>query len=245
MQPYPDSPAPRRRFLAGLSGGLAAFGLTRLALPEAAAAETAEPEEPHRLELDCGDQEPTRWDMSWVERVTGKYRQVFDAPEVAEGAVLHQARVFRSGFSDVYGHSDGELSTVMVMRHAGIPIVANDRLWDELELGKQFKLKDPETGKPARRNPFLNANTPRGAKDALIWPDGGLDTLIQRGAIALACNLALYRLVGMVAKRDKLESKAAREKVLANLVPGVIVQPSGIFAVARAEAAGCQYIRAT
>ena len=80
---------------------------------------------------------------------------------------------------------------------------------------------------------------------SLIWPDGSMDGLMGRGAIALACNLALFRLVSMVAKKDKLEPKPAREKVLANLVPGVVVLPSGIFAVIRAEQAGCHYIRAS
>ena len=185
------------------------------------------------------------WDMQWVDRITGQYRQVFDAPEIAEGTVVHQARVFLSGFGDVYSAKDEQLSAVLVIRHAAIPMVANDRLWDELELGKRFKLKDPETGKGARRNPFLNANTPKAAKYAMIWPDGGLDTLIARGATVLCCNLALFRLVSMVAKHDGVDHDQARSKVLENLVPGVIVQPSGVFAVARAEAAGCQYIRAT
>ena len=190
-------------------------------------------------------QEKQTWDMSWVDRVTGQYRQVFDAPEIAEGTVFHQARSFIRGYADVYGSKDSEFSAVMVLRHSAIPLVANDRLWDELEMGKEFKLKDPETGKPARRNPFLSASNPRGAKYSLIWPDGSMDGLMGRGAIALACNLALFRLVSMVAKKDKLEPKPARDKVLANLVPGVVVLPSGIFAVIRAEQAGCHYIRAS
>jgi len=244
MHSSPDRPSPRRSFLGRLAGGAAALGLTGLVTTPAEAA-TAEID-PAAFERDPRAQTPAQnWDMSWVDRVTGTYRQVFDAPEIAEGAVVHQARIFLSGFGEVYGIKDADLSAVMVIRHAAIPMAANDRLWDELELGKQFKVKDPESGKDARRNPFLNANTPKGAKYALIWPDGGLDTLIGRGAIALCCNLALFRLVSMVAKRDKTETQAAREKTLANLVPGVIVQPSGIFAVARAEAAGCQYIRAT
>ncbi|MGE0555215.1 MAG: hypothetical protein AB7R55_17430 [Gemmatimonadales bacterium] len=234
----------RRRFM--ITGGLAALGLPRLASAETphAPAGAVDPIGPERfpgLEAESA----ADWDMSWVERVTGTYRMVFDAPEVAEGTILHQARVYRSGYSEVHGTKDGDTTAVLVIRHAAIPIVANDLLWDELELGRKFKVKDAETGKDARRNPFLNANVPRGAKHALIWPDGGLDTLIERGSIALACNLALFRLVGLVAKHDKIESPAARQKVLGNLVPGVIVQPSGIFAVARAQAAGCDYIRAT
>jgi len=234
----------RRRFM--ITGGLAALGLPRLAAAEAPeeikdVSEAIGPERFPGLEAEVA----ADWDMTWVERVTGTYRMVFDAPEIAEGTVLHQARVYRSGYSEVHGTKDADTTAVLVIRHAAIPIVANDRLWDELELGKKFKVKDAETGKDARRNPFLNANVPRGAKHALIWPDGGLDTLIERGSIALACNLALFRLVSMIAKHDKIENRAARQKTLDNLVPGVIVQPSGIFAVARAEAAGCDYIRAT
>lgn len=192
-----------------------------------------------------GQQQAQSWDMSWVERVTGKHRQVFDAPEIESGTILHQARTIIRGFADVYGTKDDEFSAVLVIRHAAIPMVANDLLWDELELGKRTKLKDPETGKDARRNPFLSASNPRGAKYSMIWPDGSLDALIGRGALCLACNLALFQIVGMIAKKQGLDQKAARDKAVANLVPGVILQPSGVFAVARAEQAGCHYIRAT
>ncbi len=235
----------RRRFVMGMTGGLAAFGLPGVG-PTASTDSVAGT---RRLGPETypgpGVESAADWDMSWVDRITGTYRMVFDAPEVADGTVLHQARVYLSGYAEVNGTKDADTSAVMVIRHAAIPLVANDLLWDELELGKRFKVKDAETGKDARRNPFLNANAPRGAKYALIWPDGGLETLIGRGCVALACNLALFRLVSMIAKRDKVDNRAAREKALGNLIPGVVVQPSGIFAVARAQAAGCDYIRAT
>jgi hypothetical protein len=186
-----------------------------------------------------------KWDMTWTERVTGKHRQVFDAPSIEEGLVFHQTRTYLQGFIDVYGAKDSDFSAVMVIRHAAIPMAVNDALWDQLELGKAFKLKDPETGKAARRNPFLNANSPKDAKYSMLWPDGGLDTLISRGVIALCCNLALFRIVSMIANREKVDPKTARDKALANVVPGLIVQPSGIFAVARAEEAGCNFLRAT
>ena len=234
--------ATRRGFVGGVLGGAIALeGIGGLA--REAAAESL-PAAVRRLALEGEPDKPT-FDMSWVDRVTGQYRQVFDAPEVAEGTVLHQARTFMRGYADVYGTKDGEFSAVMVIRHAAIPMVANDRLWDDLDLGKEHKLKDPETGKHARRNPFLSLNNPNDAKYGMIWPDGGLDSLIGRGVIVLACNMALYRLVSMIAKQDGIESTPAREKALANLVPGVIVQPSGIFGVARAQQAGCHYIRAT
>lgn len=236
----------RREFVGTVLGGALAIEGVR-GLGTAAEAEelpAAVRQMVHEWEAEAEQDKPS-FDMSWTERVTGQYRQVFDAPEVAEGTVFHQTRTFMRGYADIYNAKDSEFSAVMVIRHAGIPMVANDRLWDELELGKESKLKDPETGKKARRNPFLSSSNPKDAKYGMIWPDGGIDSLIGRGVIALACNMALFRLVSMIAKKDGIEMKPAREKALANLVPGVIVQPSGIFAVARAQQAGCHYIRAT
>jgi hypothetical protein len=37
----------------------------------------------------------------------------------------------------------------------------------------------------------------------------------------------------------------ARKQAIAALVPGVILQPSGVFAALRAQEAGCLYLRAS
>lgn len=196
------------------------------------------------------------WDMSWVDRVAGAHRQVFDSPEIADGSVLHQARTWLADFAEVYGAKPAEMSGVVVIRHAAIPMVLNDALWGELDLGRTLAradgdsppmtptvLKDPATGAPARRNPFLASNLKDGAKHALIWPDGGFDSLMERGVVVLACNLALRRAVGLVARHDGVDATVARAKVMANLIPGVIVMPSGIFAVTRAQEAGCNFLQ--
>ena len=225
------SPAPpRRTFLGRLLAGAAAVTVAPAIRPLHA-------EEPEPLV----NQSP--WDDSWVRRITARHRQVFDAPEIAEGTVLHQARTWIQGYRDLYGTTDADHSAVLVIRHSAMPIVLPDALWDRWRLGKEFKLKDPTTGKEARRNPFLNGQ--RGDRYALTWPDGGLDHLLARGAIVLACHLALRRWVGRLAQDDGIERTEADARLRGMLVPGVIVQPSGIFAVTRAQEAGCQYIRAT
>jgi hypothetical protein len=242
MQQLPVAPTatPRRGFLGRLLGGAAALAGGGL-LGRDLVAQPAAP------------RQGTTWDMSWVQRVTGAHRQVFDAPEVADGTVLHQASTWMRDYATVYGTKDGDMSAVLVVRHAAIPIVLNDTLWERLELGRRIgeaapdeqPVKDAASGEPARRNPFLNANTKGGEPHALVWPDGGLDTLLSRGAIVLACNLALRRPISMLVEAEKMPAAEARRTVLANLVPGVVVMPSGIFAVTRAQEAGCQYLRAT
>jgi hypothetical protein len=221
----------RRGFLARLLGSTAALALG--GTTTATATSTAAP-------LRARDP----WDDSWVQRITGGHRQVFDAPDIAEGTVLHQARVFMQGYADVYGTTDADTSAVLVIRHKAIPMVLDDAAWDRYGLGKRFKLKDPASGKTAKRNPFINVQPDD--EFSLVWADGGLDKLQARGAIVLACNLALgFFASTVIAKADKVDRDEAKRRAQAALLPGVILQPSGIFAVARAEEAGCHYIQST
>ncbi len=187
------------------------------------------------------------WDLSWTERLGSgaTHKQVFDAPEIADGTVLHQARMFFVNYKEVYNASESDLRAVLVIRHHGIPMVLGDEVWAHYPfIGKKItKLKDPTTGDWTRRNPFLHAKA--GDSHALVWPDGGLDSLIGRGAIVLACNLAFNGFATRIADRTKQRKETVQDELKAALVPGVTLVPSGIFGVIRAEQGGCAYIRAT
>jgi intracellular sulfur oxidation DsrE/DsrF family protein len=63
--------------------------------------------------------------------------------------------------------------------------------------------------------------------------------------VALACNLALADCVELIKSKDGVSDAEARKQAIAYLVPGVILQPSGVFAVIRAQEAGASYIRAS
>jgi hypothetical protein len=168
------------------------------------------------------------WDMSWVDRITGKYRIVFDAPEVKDGVCLHQARSFLSGYQMVHGLTDADLTAVLVIRHSAVPMVMGDALWADGAFGEKEKLKDPVSGEPTKRNPFINI--PAGA--------------MKRGVIVLACGLALDNFASQIATRRKIPRQDAKAMVTESLLPGVIRMPSGIFATCRAQAAGCGFMYA-
>lgn len=186
--------------------------------------------------------QPTAWDMSWAERVTGRYKMAFDAHQVSEGVCLHQVRVFLSGYASVYNLTDRDLSAVLVVRHAAIPMVLGHALWEDADWGEKEKLKDPATGEVAKRNPFINI--PDGARHAVTWPDGALDTLMQRGVIVLACDLALRNTAAQIATRRKIPRQDALQLVTQHLLPGVYRMPSGIFATSHAQQLGCGVLNA-
>lgn len=230
MPRFPHTP--RRSFLARLAGGAAALAMG----PHLGSLSATEPPPVTPAAR------PAEWDDSWVRRITAPHRQVFDSPEIEEGVALHQARTWIQGYREVYDTTDADHNAVIVIRHAAVPMVMDDATWDRFELGKANELKDPASGEPARHNPFMNVQA--GDKYSLVWLDGALDTLMARGAIVVACNLALQRIVRLIrAANPSATREEAQAEMLAHVVPGVVVMPSGIFAVARAQEAGCHYIR--
>lgn len=56
---------------------------------------------------------------------------------------------------------------------------------------------------------------------------------------------AVLRAASQIAKKESLGHEAARSRAKAMLLPGVILQPNGVFAALRAQEAGCSYIDAS
>jgi hypothetical protein len=181
-----------------------------------------------------------KWDMSWCDRLNGKVRAVFDSPGVAEGAALFRAQVWRDEHKEVYGTPLTEASAVIVFRHEGIPLVMNDAFWSRFKVGKELKLKDEKTRKWTTVNPI--ASTPPGTPEK--FANYNLPAFIGSGGIVLACNFAFGEMVQKFIDTDKLSKDDARKRAMEQLIPGVILQPSGVFAALRAQQAGCNYLLA-
>lgn len=234
-----NPPANRRQFLTAVAGttaaAAAAVAATGFSARELFAQGRTFPEYPTPQ---------GGWDLSWADKVEKtKHRMLFDMPEMSDGLAFTNTLTWIRGYSDVYKTADSEMGGVVVIRHQAIAAAVNDDLWNRLKIGERSKLKDPTSGESALRNPFTKIQSTD--KFAAILADGGIDTLIARGVTVLCCNLALMRFAGQLAKEANISQDEARAQVAASVLPGVIRQPSGIFAVARAQEAGCHFIRAT
>lgn len=182
-----------------------------------------------------------KWDLSWVNRVTGRYRGVFDVPAIDSGYGVWRAGVWRAQYVDVLKVRPADCSPVAVLRAGGIPLAMQQGFWDEYGVGAANSVKHPVTEQPTDRNPALLSSS-RNEVPAM-FDAFALDRFIAGGGIALACNLAFADMVGLVSKKHGGSEADARAKAVAMLVPGVILQPSGVFAVMRAQDAGCKYMR--
>lgn len=183
------------------------------------------------------------FDLSWVSRVSGKHRAVFDVPEVDSGYGVWRASIWRNQYQQTLQVAPRDLSAVVVLRHNGIALAMQQAFWNAHGVGKAKKAMHPETEMPTDRNPAMLSSA-RG-DIAQKFDELALDRFIASGGIVLACNLAFADCVRLVKAKDGLSDLDARAKALSLLVPGVIMQPSGVFAAIRAQEAGCVYLRAS
>jgi hypothetical protein len=184
-----------------------------------------------------------KWDLSWVNKMTGKHKAIFDVPEIDSGYGVWRVSLWGKQYMDVLGAQPKDLSPVLVLRHNGIALAMNQAFWDKYEIGKAKSAMHPVTQKPTDRNPALLSSS-RNEVPAQ-FDDVALDKYLARGGIALGCNLAFADCVDLVKSKENLSDEAARKQALTYLLPGVILQPSGVFAAIRAQEAGATYLRAS
>jgi hypothetical protein len=183
------------------------------------------------------------WDLTWAGRVTGKYRAVFDVPAIDSGYGVWRATVWQNQYVDVLKARPKDCSAVLVLRAKGIALAMQQSFWDEYALGTENAVKHPVTELATDRNPALLSSARN--EQPPMFDNFALDKFIARGGIALACDLAFGEMVGLVSKKHGGTEDAARKTAMAMLVPGVILQPSGVFAAVRAQDVGCKYLRAS
>lgn len=217
--------AERRQFIAQLGAIAAAMAI--------------DPEEMRAMSTSSPQ---SQWDTSWLDRLaTAKYRVVFNASDIADGAAMSYASVFLDQYHEVHATTDPETRPVIVFRRLGTIMALNDAMWEKYELGAERKIDDSATHAPVRRNPFWRAPANASA-------DAGqnkLETLQKRGLISLVCNVSANSIGYSFAERTKQDVEVVRQEVKANLIPGAILVPSGIFALIRAQNAGCAYMQGT
>lgn len=184
------------------------------------------------------------WDVRWPARLTGTVRTVFDVPEVESGYGVWRASIWALQYQAALGTAPADMSTALVLRHNAIVLAMRQEFWDKYGIGKLKGVTHPATLEPTDRNPALLSST-RGEVPA-AYDAFALDKFLARGGVALACDLALRDCVGLIEREDGVSADEARRRAIALMVPGVILQPSGVFAVFLAQqAAGTMYIRAS
>jgi len=191
-----------------------------------------------------------KWDMSWIKRVHGKARAVFDIVTTDGNGGWGRVTMWRDQANEVYG-GPKEVTPVAVIRHGAIRLAMNDAYWAEFPpatgRGRGAAPGDttsrpatPPPPPPPSRNPIGTPKPGASAQDKSETLEG----FLAGGGIVLACNVAFsFGPRGAVARARGLTGDAgiaeADKLARAMLIPGVILMPSGVFALIAAQQAGC------
>jgi hypothetical protein len=243
-----DRITPRREFIGQIAASAIVLAGAACASPaaavESAPTPTARPTG-GRQQQSSTPPAPVHWDDSWFAKLTAKHKAVFDSPGIEEGAALSHASGYIRGMREAVAAGPDDVQVVIVIRHMAIPMIFNDAMWAKYDIGAERKIKEGSSDKWATKNQFIGSTSALPASAAADRPQATFSWLSSRGHILLGCDLATRNVAGIFARKAKVDRNVVYEDLKANLVPGFILQPSGVYASLRAQEAGCSYIRST
>lgn len=183
------------------------------------------------------------WDLRWIDVLRpATDRAVFDWPSVGDPAdpiVLELAERYLDNCRSVYRAGSYDARVVLNIRTQAIGAAMTDRLWERYALGAEYNVKDPTTQQLATRNPFWH-RAPSPAP-GITLPT--IADLLERGALVLVCDFAMGHLSRRLATKWGRSQQEVHAELRQGLIPQAYVVPSGIFGLARAQNAGCAYMR--
>jgi intracellular sulfur oxidation DsrE/DsrF family protein len=222
--------ANRRNFLGTLAAG-AATGLVSIA----PSIESFAADEPAISSPPYDDPEEI------FKKINGKHRIVFDSPHPHEIYPFAWPRVFLLT-NEATGSKEKDCSVMVVLRHSSIGYAMDDKVWAKYKLGEVLQANDPETTKPALRNPFwkpkAGAYKVPGVGEILI----GVNELQASGVLFCVCAAAINVYSAIISQGAGLKHEDVKKDLMDAVLPGIQPVPSGVWALGRAQQHGCGYI---
>jgi hypothetical protein len=223
--------ATRRDFLGKVTAGAAVYSAMPLALALSACA------------AEGSNQAAGEYDLAWPGKLTGKHKAVFDMADIESGYGLWRGNAWAGQVQQYMSVAPTDVSLAIILRHNAIALAMDQAFWDKYGVGKLKSVMHPMTQQPTDKNPVL-----LGVAEGVPAPfdQAALPRQQERGVVFLGCDLAFnLDIVAIVAGADKVSQEEARKVALTHLLPGVLLQPSGVFAATRAQEAGCTYVKAS
>ena len=230
-----DDSESRRNFIADVGRAASTLALVGCAPPALAASNSPSRDAPSVASAD--------WDLRWIDALRpATDRAVFDWPSLGDPAdplILELAERYLDNCGSAYRANTYNARVVLNIRTQAIGAAMTDRLWERYSLGAEYNAKDPTTQQPAIRNPFWH-RAPDPAP-GITLPT--MADMIDRGAIVLVCDFAMGHLSKRLATKFDRSAEDVHADLRNGLIQGAYAVPSGIFGLARAQNAGCAYIR--
>ena len=233
----------RKGFIRFIASTAAALGLTALASPvNTFAQQKATPKSaPAKMARNDAD--------IWFDKVKGSHRVVYDCTRPNEILPFAWPKVFLIT-NEATGTPAHDCGVVVVLRHDAICYAFKDAIWEKYnfsevfnagELGGAFQAADAAVATKTR-NPFWNTK-PDDFKIPGIGPVPiGIKDLQNEGVMFCVCNAAMTVFTAVLAEKMGKKQEEVMNEWKSELIPGIQIVPSGVWAAGRAQEHGCKYI---
>lgn len=233
----------RRGFIRTIASGAAALGLTVLASPLKAYAQQKGTAKPLATKATKGEAD------AWFDKVKGSHRVVYDATHPHEVMPFAWPKVFLLT-NAATGTPENDCGVVVVLRHEAICYAFKDKLWEKYnfsdvfkagEIGPAFQAADAATATKTR-NPFWNAKPGDFKLPGFGAVPIGINDLQASGVMFCVCNAAMTVYAAVLADKMGMKPEEVMNEWKSELIPGIQMVPSGVWALGRAQEHGCKYI---
>ncbi len=187
---------------------------------------------PNIINAKQGTDNSGTWDLSWLEKLKGKHKQMFDLQDMES---LRTVRNWHDAYMEVFGIGPPDINAVVGIAGKGFPINAGDKLYQKFPIGEHWKVIDPETQKPAMHNIFLDGGKTPADQQKTVR------ALQARGVTFWQCNKALHRVSKDLADLVNRPEAEVYDELKAGLNPGVIVVPAHAMLIGMAQEHGFAY----
>ncbi len=225
MTSFSTGSTPRRGFLARMAAAVAAASVPWRSA-EARAAIVSQ-----KIGLD-----------DFLDGLNGRYKYFFDSPALGGGGMYAHVRNYMRAYTETFGVAESDVNAIVTL-YTPNPgstqfLAFTDAMWEKYAIGEFASLTDASTGRPLVRNMYY-----RPQPEDRVPPGMSISALQERGVTFLTCANSLRVFSGALARAGRGEADAIQADLLANLLPGVILVPSMVVAIERAQAHGFAYKR--
>jgi hypothetical protein len=193
---------------------------------------------------------PVDWKIADFERLVkanARVKQIFDIVQIREGKFLNNIKNSLNGLHFGFGIPENQIKVIAALHGPANLLNFDDYAWQKYRIGEWLDVKDPETGQPAVRNPFVRSKVSQEAKrnddpndENSMLQDSSIQTLQSRDVQFLCCHTATEEQSRVLIRERGLEAQPEEvvKDLLAHALPGVLVVASMVAAVALLQSDG-------
>jgi intracellular sulfur oxidation DsrE/DsrF family protein len=177
-----------------------------------------------------------------------RVKQVYDVVQIGGGRFLNNVKNSLNGLEFGFGVPSRQIKIAVAMHGPANMLNYDDFIWSKYEIGAWLNVTDPETGKPAVRNLFLNSSKAAGKgysspdpnSEDSMYQDTSMQALRARGVQFMCCHTATEEQARILVRTRKLTQtpEDVVKEMLQHTVEGTLVVASMVAAIALLQADG-------